>query len=65
MEDGEPFFIRWKTMDQTDNVNNVNNDVISNGTSDAATSESPKPFTFLQPFGEENVGVCDVERNCS
>lgn len=52
-------------MNQTDNVNNVNNDVISNGTSDAVTSESPKPFTFLQPFGEENVGVCDVEGNCS
>lgn len=49
-------------MNQTDNVNN---DVVSNGTSDAVTSESPKPFTFLQPFGEENVGVCDVEGNCS
>lgn len=49
-------------MNQTDNVNN---DVISNNPSDAATSESLKPFTFLQPFGEENVGVCDMEGNCS
>ena len=52
-------------MNQTDNVNNVNNDVISNGTSGVATSGSPKPFAFLQSFGEENVGVCDVEGNCS
>lgn len=49
-------------MNQTDNVNN---DVMSNDTGDAATSESPKPVAFLQPFGEENVGMCDVEGNCS
>ena len=31
----------------------------------AATGESPKPFTFLQAFGEEGVGVCDAEGHCS
>lgn len=31
----------------------------------AAQPAQPQPFAFLQPFGGDSVGVCDVEGNCS
>ena len=31
----------------------------------AAQNATPQPIAFLQPFGEEAIGVCDVEGNCS
>lgn len=42
-------------------------DVASNEASGTAAAQpaQPQPFAFLQPFGEDNVGVCDVEGNCS
>lgn len=33
--------------------------------SSVVQNAAPQPFAFLQPFGEEAIGVCDVEGNCS
>lgn len=32
---------------------------------EAERNAAPQPFAFLQPFGEEAIGMCDAEGNCS
>ncbi|MFH0412306.1 hypothetical protein ACG98H_09475 [Corynebacterium sp. L4756] len=50
------------------NKDNIDNHPAANAAStmgELEAQETPQPFAFLQPFGEEGVGVCDVEGNCS
>lgn len=54
-------------MNPHSNIENqqIDNQAKNDALGGAAEATSPQPFAFLQPFGEEGVGVCDVEGNCS
>ena len=53
-------------MQPQDNIDNHEiDDKEDQPAQEAERNAAPQPFAFLQPFGEEAIGMCDAEGKCS